>query len=829
MKGGRTTNIASIISLLGAFVAAAVVLGLLGAGLVLPAVGAMGAVTRSGVDMFDALPSEFTASPLSQQSKIVDVKGNVIATPFDENRIIVPLSAIAPVMQQAQVAIEDDRFYEHGGVDLRGVVRALVSNAAGTSTQGGSTLTQQYVKLTLQNTALQAGDTEAAQAAVARRGIAGLTRKLQELKYSIQLEKTQSKDEILQGYLNIVYYGDQTYGVQAAAKHYFNKDAKDLTLAEAALIAGLAQNPGTTDPVNYPDKALARRDVVLDRMHELKLVSDADWTAAKAVKLADMLHVTQPANTCLNSKAPNGADYAYFCDYVIKWLELDPSLNDSLGKTVEERKAKIFGGGITVTTTIDPDDTLAAKQELLAQVDPTNKWGIGSSTVSIEPSTGAVKAMAQSTDYVLKPENQTQTQVNWAVDTKFGGSAGFGFGSTEKAFALVTALESGMPINATVNAKQAAPGSPATYTNADFAAGDACGVAKGTTWKVKNDENAGGGAMSLIQATSRSINTAFVALASQVGVCKVRDTETRMGLLQANGQPVEAFPSAIILGSDSVSPMTVASAYGVLANNGVKCSPVPVSGITGSDGKPIAVPAPGSSNCQQVVDPEVAHGVTAILQSVLAPGGTGAASALAGGRPGAGKTGTTDGNNETWFVGYTPQLVTSVWTGTPNDKNNSMVLDNVSMRGQRYSVVFGASISAPTWKRIMDRALADQPVVPFPAASDKVANGDQVPLSGVAGRSIADATTLLQSQGFNVAVGRKIYSNYRPGVVAGTSPRGQAARGTTVTLLISSGPAPAPARPVQPAQPAQPAPAPAPEPAPAPAPDPNAGQPPPAT
>ena len=162
-------------------------------------------------------------------------------------------------MQKAQIAIEDSRFFEHGGVDVRGVVRALVSNASGAvNTSGGSTLTQQYVKLTLLDTALKAGDTQAAQAAVTQRGLAGVTRKLQELKYSIQLEKEQTKDQILQGYLNIVYYGDQAYGVQAAAKHYFNKDAKDLNLTEAALLAGLAQNPGTTDPVNNPERRRSR-------------------------------------------------------------------------------------------------------------------------------------------------------------------------------------------------------------------------------------------------------------------------------------------------------------------------------------------------------------------------------------------------------------------------------------------------------------------------------------------------------------------------------------------------------------------------------------------
>ncbi len=215
---GRVTNFGNVVSLLAAFVATAVVMGLLAAGLLIPAVGATGNVATSGVQAFDNLPGEFTSSPLSQQSKILDAKGNVIATPQEENRIIVSLSDIAPIMQKAQVAIEDSRFYEHGGVDPRGIARALVSNAQGGGVQGASTLTQQYVKLTLQENALRANDEEAAKAAVAR----SYTRKLQELKYAVTLEKQMTKDQILQGYFNLAYYGDLAYGIEAAAEHYFS-------------------------------------------------------------------------------------------------------------------------------------------------------------------------------------------------------------------------------------------------------------------------------------------------------------------------------------------------------------------------------------------------------------------------------------------------------------------------------------------------------------------------------------------------------------------------------------------------------------------------------
>src|SRR5665811_615937 len=266
---GRVTNLTNIVSLLGAFLATSVVLGLLGAGLVMPAVGATGAIGRQGVHVFDTLPSDFALTPLSQQSRILASDGTLISTPYDENRVIVPLAQIAPVMRQAQIAIEDSRFYEHGAVDLYGGGRAFVANLGGGYTQRASTLTQQYVKITLQENALRNNDRAGAIAATAK----SYTRKLQELKYAVTLEKNLTKNQILEGYLNLVYYGDQTYGVEAAARHYFGVSAAKLNLMQAATLAGLVQQPGITDPIHFPAKALARRNVVLDRMHDLNLIT----------------------------------------------------------------------------------------------------------------------------------------------------------------------------------------------------------------------------------------------------------------------------------------------------------------------------------------------------------------------------------------------------------------------------------------------------------------------------------------------------------------------------------------------------------------------------
>jgi len=780
---GRSTNVAGVVSLIGAFLVASVVMGLLGAGLAMPAVGAVGASARTAVDLFDSLPSEFTTTPLSEQSVILAADGSKIATPYDENRIIVPLSEIAPIMRQAQIAIEDHRFYEHGGADLQGILRAFISNQVSDSTGGGgSTLTQQYVKITLQENALRSGDKATAKAVTAK----NYARKVQELKYAIQLEKTLTKDQILEGYLNLVYYGDRAYGVEAASQHYFGHSAKTLSIAEAALLAGTVQNPGTTDPINYPERALARRNIVLDRMKELGVITPADWTAAKALKIADMLKPKPAKNSCMAS------EYPYFCDYVLAYLKLDPSLDAVLGTGEAARIQAIYRGGLTIQTTMDPALMKIAREEITARVPIGNDQEIGSAGAILDVKTGGVKAIAQNTDYNVKPSKPGETAVNWAVDQKYGASMGFGFGSTAKAFTLVTALEAGYPTTASVYAEKASPTQAHKYTSKDVPG--ECGV-DGGGWPVRNDETAGGEDMTLVEATARSINTAFVALAAQVDVCKVRETEFRMGLHRSNGQEMQPFPSAVILGTDSVSPLTVASSYQTLANDGVYCPPTPIASIS-KGGKALPVPALGSA-CERRVDADVARGVTDILTNVLKGKGTAARSALSGGRPAAGKTGTTDGNNETWFVGFTPQLSTAVWVGTPDDKNNARVLDNVRLAGQYYRVVFGASIAAPTWKAIMDRALSGVAVTPFARASDKIVNGEKVDVPSISRRSLDDAKAILIQAGFTPRV-VGTYSNARVGAVIGSSPTGSATRGSVVKIFVSKGPDPTPPAPSAP-------------------------------
>jgi membrane peptidoglycan carboxypeptidase len=764
----RTTSIGGVISLLGAFLASALVLGLLAAGLVMPAVGATGALARSGVDVFNDLPSEFTTNPLAQTSRILAADGTVIATPQEQNRTIVPLEKIAPIMREAQVAIEDHRFYDHGGIDLQGTMRAVISNLrSGATTSGASSLTQQYVKISLQYSALNAGDKEAAAEAVKK----DYMRKLKELKYAITLEKKLTKDEILQGYLNLVYYGDRAYGVEAASQHYFSIPASKLSLSQAALLAGLTQNPGTTDPVNFPKKAIARRDVVLDRMHELGRITDKQWQDAKKRTLKQDMRVSQPKSTCLASP------YPYWCDFIVNYALAMPQL----GKTLEERKRTLYRGGVTITTTLDPKLQDFAQKEVTKKVPIGNSERIGAAAYVADPNTGQVKAFAQNTAYTVDKETKGKTGINWALDKKYGGSIGFQFGSTAKAFALVTAMESGMTTKSSIDAKAAGGNSQATYTPKDWPGGIAnCGP--GGTWKVFNDSPFGGGKISLMEATAKSTNTAFVALAEKLGGCKVRNTMLRLGLHQADGEPVGRYAPQYILGASDVSPQGVAHAYGVLAADGKKCPMVAVTKIT-QNGKNIALPA---TKCAQVVEPDVVRATDKFLEFNMTHG-SGIRNQLADGkRQSAGKTGTANNNNESWFVGYTPQLVTAVWVGTPYDPIDR-VMKNIKVGGNFYPVMHGAAIAAPIWKAIMNKALDGQPMVNFQEPSSKLVSGDQVDVPSVTGMSVSQAIATLQAAGFSAGVGGTMSSSVQSGLVAGTSPYGQAPNGSFVTIYTSRG------------------------------------------
>ncbi|MEP7333522.1 MAG: transglycosylase domain-containing protein [Terracoccus sp.] len=684
----RPPGIAHAFTLLAAFLAAALVLGVLAAGLLLPEAAAVGALTQSSVAAFNSLPSNFTVNPLSEGSRILAADGSLIATPQDQNRRIVSLGQVAPIMRQAQVAIEDNRFYEHGPIDPQGLARAALEDLrTGATTQGGSSLTQQFVKMSLQEQALASGDASAAQAATAK----SVLRKVTELRYAVALGREWSKDQILQGYLNLAYYGDQAYGVEAASLHYFDVHASALNLTEAATLAGLVQSPSRTDPVHYRAAATARRNVVLERMHQLGIITPAQLKAAMARPLAADLHVTNPTSTCAASA------YPYFCDFVIRWLEEQPAL----GPDVATRRARIYSGGLTIRTTLDPQVQQTVNRSIREVAPENNHLAVAAAAYVTQPGTGKVLAFGQNTTFGLTASSGG-TAVDYALDQRYGGSGGFQFGSTAKAFSLVTAMATGLGTDATVTGTGATPQHAATFTPRDFP--QPCGLSR--NWDVLNDEAWGGGTISLKTATAKSTNTAFVALAKQIGVCAIRDTMVAFGIHAANGEPLGTYPPQVILGAQEVSPQTMANAYAGLAADGTLCQTYPVTDIS-VGGESIWAPKP---SCTQVADPSAVSQATTYLEYNMTHG-SGLLNQLPG-RVSAGKTGTSNGNSQSWFVGYTPGLTTAVWVGNPTHPTRPMF--NVSMQGKSCTAMTGACFAAPIWRKIMERTLSGTPTQAMP-------------------------------------------------------------------------------------------------------------------
>lgn len=770
----RAQRISHVFALLAGFLAVSMAMGLVIAGLALPALGAAGSATTSSIKMFNDLPGDFQMNPMAQQSRILAIDNTVIATPYNENRIVVPLAKIAPIMQKAQVAIEDERFFEHGGVDPRGVLRAIASNQlSNTGVQGASTLTQQYVKVALQEQALSSGNTTAAQAQITQSGMAGYVRKLQQLKYAINLEQKYTKDQILEGYLNLVYYGDQVYGIEAAAEHYFSVPASQLTIPEAALLAGVVNQPGTTDPVNNPKAAIARRNVVLGKMLEQKYITQQQYQDAINTPIEKMLKVKSVSSSCANSK------YPYFCDYVTQWLRQQPAL----GATVKEREGALKSGGLTIKTSFNPKYAATLDAQIKAKVPVGNTAGVDSAGIIIQPGTGLVLATGQNTKYTLKA-GAGNTTVNYT--TPSGGNGGVQFGSTAKMFAVVTALEKGYKIDSSVNVPPMNTNVDGTearaFTHREF--NDGCGLPRGSKpWTVENDVFVRPGPISLSAALGGSVNTAFATAGSGLGVCDIRDTMIKFGLVQGAKDPLNKTPSGTILGTNDITPITLANAYATIAAGGKYCAPRPVVSITDANGKALALKI---SPCKQIISQDVAAATTKVLESVFTSGATADGLDLAG-RPAAGKTGTTTGAAQTWFVGYTPSVTTAIWVGSI--KGSSKPLKDVRIGKTYYSgYVFGGTLAAPIWKATMDQILKGTPVQQFQEPSDAMYNDP----SHKDDPNWVDRDSVIRAVGGDPTLNEDNYSNLGPANAGlgnsgpGNPGSGNAGPGTYAPLKVVS-------------------------------------------
>jgi len=677
------------------------------AALTIPAAAIMGRLAKGVASKLDGGPRglEGVSFKIAQRSVVFAAGGQVIATlAGEENRTYVPIDRVPEIAQRAVLAIEDAHFYEHHGVSMTGLFRAVFANVeAGGVRQGGSTITQQLVKNII------VGNEKT------------IDRKIREAQYAVALEKEKTKREILELYLNETYFGSGVYGIGTAAEYYFGKRVEKLTLAEAALLAGIIRAPERFGPFDDKQKALDRRNTVLDRMASLKYVTRDEADQAKAQPMKVGRHpLPKPVEP-------------YFLEYVKERIMSDPIF----GATRQDRARAMFQGGLKIYTTLDLKLQRAASEAVSKVL--TSKRDPAAAMVSIEASTGKVKAMVGGSDF-------EKNKYNLAVQGKRQAGSAF------KPFTMIAALESGVSPGYTLDTP-----SPITLTDQ-----------YGQVWKTQNYSHRGEGIMNMRRATELSVNAFYAQLINKVGPQKVVDVAHKLGITS------ELKPYlSLALGTFEVSPYEMSSAYATLANNGIHCAPYGIDKVVDAGGNVLIKNDP---QCEQVLDPKIAAQADGILQGVTTRG-TGRANGQIG-RPTAEKTGTTDDYKDAWFVGFTPQISTVVWMGYPKDRTRPLF----NIHG--YAKVFGGSLPAMIWNRYMRVAHAGLPIVQFPAAPPAV----KVVIPDVVGRPLDEAKAALEAAGFTVQ-SRTTHSSLAPGVVAAQGPTAgtEVEAGAMITLLVSDG------------------------------------------
>jgi penicillin-binding protein 1A len=716
-----------------------------------------------------ARPVELSAPGGSAQSTyLYDARGRLITTLHGaEDRTDVPLGHVSRWLRLALVDVEDARFYQHDGVDLRAVARAALRDLrAGHVVEGGSTITQQYVK-----NAYGSGERS-------------LRRKLREAGLALGVEQRNAKDEILAAYLNTVYFGQGAYGVEAAAWTYFSTHADRLTLPQAALLAGLVRSPSGYDPFVRPAAARARRAEVLRRMAALGHLQAAQAAAAAAAPLG----LRPPRGRAQRHPAP------WFVRWVVEQL-LDPADRRfaALGATRQARVASVFRGGLRVTTTVDL--VLQARAEAAARRVLAGAAGPYAALAAVEPGTGAVRAMVGGRDYF---DDRRFGRVNLATGA---GGSGRQAGSAFKTFALVAAIEHGIPPEAV------------------FSAPDKVTLARpgGDAYTVRNFEGHAFGHATLREATALSVNTVYAQLLLRLGHGDpdrggrvVVATAARLGVDPRRLTPQ---PSAV-LGASSVTPLEMAGAYATLAAGGLRAAPYGVARVTDARGRLLYQAQPAA---KRVLPEPVAAVVDDVLRGVVEHG-SGVRARI--GRPAAGKTGSTQHNADAWFVGYTPDLTTAVWVGYPQAR--------VPMTPPRTPLtVLGGTWPAAIWAGFMEPALAGRPARGFPrppaelatvtvdvlqdclpnrftpaarvgrvvylafAAPRRPCTAPAAPLPGVApslaGLSVGTAAAWLAQAGLGMTQQLVTSDAAPPGTVLGQSPAGGTAlrSGATVALTVA--------------------------------------------
>jgi len=783
-KRPRTrVTLVQLVTALLVFVVLSVMGGFLVAGLALPAVTAASNAVEESSKLFEELPTAVSQTTLPQQSNIYDRTGtHLLATFYNQNRVVVPLEQISPWIQKAVVAIEDKRFWDHQGVDGQGLVRAAYVNLTSSESPGGSTLTQQLIKNILLQNAIAKDDYADQKAATE----VTITRKIREWRLALAYEERADaqfgthctdtpevdcgKEQVLEQYLNIAQFGTNVYGVETAAQLYFGKPAAQLDAIEAATIAGITQNPSKWDPLRYPANAQKRRNTVLYVMYQQGMITHAEYNIDRATPIASSLDPHRPKVSCAAA-----AEAPFFCDYVTKVITLDPVFNQG----DESGFDLLQTGGLTIITTLDVSKQKIANQELAKSMPSTDKSGWAMALIALDPTTGEILTMAQNRAFSTDPAEKGATAINYTVDRKWGGSRGFSPGSTFKPVVLAEWLASGRALMQTVSSAQR------SYDSSSWIV-PCAPYNDPKPWRPANAEGHGGGQMSVLRATEDSVNTAYAAMANQLDLCEIKAMAATLGFERADGADFEALPASV-LGTQNASPLTMASVSQTFANGGVHCDPIAILSITDPQGNHVDVPP---KTCKQVISRDISNGVTLAMEDVI-ESGTGVVAQLAGKRPAAGKTGTSQLSSHLWFMGFTPQLVATVWMGNPT---HDVPGRDITINGKSYrGFIYGSTISAPTWKRFMDRALKGADVLTFEEPSNDVLYGIPRDIPNVVGRREATAKALLNAAGFSYNAA----TVYNPSVPVGTvaaqdPPAGTSTRpGARVTYYVSTSDFPA--------------------------------------
>lgn len=710
--------------------------GVMVTAMISPALAVASVGTNSAVGVFNALPEFIELGEQAQKNTLWAQNTSdpadgytQIAEVYWQDREEIALEDMSPYLVAAAVAGEDRRFYDHTGVDVNSVVRAALGNVfSGGIESGASTLTMQLVKNTYIQRSQYFATEEERQAAYQEAIETSFQRKLNEMKLAIGIEKRYSKDEIVEAYLNITGFGGNTYGVQAAAQKYFGKPATSLTPAQAASLMAIVQYPATRNlenPANYAANQ-ARRDVILAAMYAEEYITEAQYeTAINTPVNSSFVNISPPRAGCLA-----GDVYArFFCDYVIKNVENF----ESLGATPEERNERWRKGGLNVYTTLNMSLQTTAQDRIWELVpNDEERFELGSATTSVEVPTGRVLTMAQNKIFNDSEEGGgvEATAVNFNTDRPYGGSSGFQVGSTYKIFALIAWLQRGYGLNEVVDASRL------ELEQAGFL--DTCGDGGGPwagLWEFRNSADLIIPQATVFESTVRSINSAYASMAEQLDQCEIRAAAESLLVHRADGGILQTNPSAV-LGTNEIAPLTMATAFGGIAHNGVVCSPIVVDRFVTDTGETI----PGQeSSCRQALSPEIAAATAAPMRSVIT-GGTGSRSNPGGDVPVIGKTGTTDSQIQTWMVGASTNVATAVWVGN--------IVGDYRLSSYRNGTVLRHDI----WRVIMQDANEQYGGEAFPRASERLLQGSGVSLPDITGLTYDEATVLLESLGLRLEV-----------------------------------------------------------------------------